>query len=428
MSKIITTLSLVFFFIQSILSQNDNFSVKTLTVEMYYGTDTLEKKEVCYLDNNLNKISNSTFSDGTVFYGDFANVKVGKSYGYIDKKGNIKLFPEYEKVIWLEHPLGIAIKNNKIGYINRAGKETIDFKYSFGNFFYENNTIIGLDSNYYLISDKNEVILKSKNLTFMPMSNSIIPFYAKDEKGNNLTGLMDKNSQVIAEPIYRYITGDFKSGYVRAMKEKDGFKKGVLDVKGKIVLPFEYDDIKLGSDINFIPAKKGKKWGFVNIKNEIVIPFDFDEAYYFSDNLAAVVTEKKTGFIDNKGKFIIQPNFDFSWNFGKNYKFNEGLSPFFSKSKWGFIDKNGTEIITAQYDDVSEFNNDKAIVKINDKYGIINKKGDVILPIEYDKIQRSENGIFKVLKGKDKSLDKPEYLDWAIYQGLSYLFMMSGIK
>lgn len=426
MLKIIITLSIIFSFSQSIFSQSDNYSVKTLSVELYYGTDTTGKKEVSYIDKDLNKISSSTFSDGTPFYGDFANVKIGKSYGYIDKKGKVKLFPKYEKVIWLEHSLGIAIKNNKIGYIDRDGKEVIDFKYTFGNFFYENNTVVGLDSNYYLINEKNKVILKSNNLTFMPMSNSIVAFYAKDEKNNDLTGLMNINGKVVAEPAYRYITGDYKFGYVRAMKEKDGNKRGILNIEGKVILPFEYDDIKLGNDVNFIPVKKGKKWGFANIKNEIVIPFNFDEAYCFSDGLAAVVTDKKTGFIDDKGQFVIQPNFDFSWNYGTSYKFNQGLSPFFTKNKWGFINKKGTEIIAAQYDYVSEFSDDKAIVKINNKYGIINKKGEIVLPIEYDKIKKSENGIFKLVKGNDKSLDKPEYLDWAIYQSLSYLFKQSG--
>jgi hypothetical protein len=43
--------------------------------------------------------------------------------------------------------------------------------------------------------------------------------------------------------------------------------------------------------------------------------------------------------------------------------------------KWGFVDKNGKETIPLKYDEVENFDEDEAFIKLNGKTGYIDKNG-----------------------------------------------------
>ncbi|MDR3581344.1 MAG: WG repeat-containing protein [Oryzomonas sp.] len=72
-----------------------------------------------------------------------------------------------------------------------------------------------------------------------------------------------------------------------------------------------------------------------------VIYFIF--TFAFTEGLAAVVVEKgaraKAGFIDDKGKFIIKPQFDDA------SQFSEGFAAVNVGKNRGYIDKNGIMVI-----------------------------------------------------------------------------------
>ena len=54
--------------------------------------------------------------------------------------------------------------------------------------------------------------------------------------------------------------------------------------------------------------------------------------------------------------------------------------------KWGFVDINGKPICEFIYDDVRDFSEGIAAVKIGDKWGYINEQGDEICEIRYDAV------------------------------------------
>lgn len=402
----------------SIYCQIDKFLIDELKAGLYYFSDTSNKKEVYFLDNNLKKINHEKITDGTVFYKDYANVRIGNKYGFIDKKGNIKLFHDYTKVIWTDHLLGIAVKDKKIGYIDRQGNLKIPLKYDLGTFFYDHHTVVRKDVTYSLLNDSGQSVLTSEKMIFPPNGTSLIPFFSDSGQG-----MMSQDKHVVIEPIYRSLI-NIGDGLIKAIRRnKPAY--GIINTKGHIIIPFEYDELKVAKPSDLIPAKKNGKWGYINLRNEVVIELAYDEAYFFSDGLAAVVVGKKTGFINKNGKFIIEPAYDFSWNFGSNYSFKNGISAVFVNGKWGFITKKNRIIIQPSYDYVSSFINGKAIVGVNKKYGIIDKKGAILVPLENDKIQRSGNGIFKVVKGIDETPEDnglENIKDILLYDSLIYLY------
>src|SRR6266508_5961755 len=56
-------------------------------------------------------------------------------------------------------------------------------------------------------------------------------------------------------------------------------------------------------------TQKGKT-GFVDTKGRIVINPQFDSAADFSEGLSVVWVGKKVGYINTKGDFVINPQFD----------------------------------------------------------------------------------------------------------------------
>jgi len=82
----------------------------------------------------------------------------------------------------------------------------------------------------------------------------------------------------------------------------------------------------------------------------------------------------KWGYIDKKGKIVIDPQFD------STGIFSEGLATVKIGNKWGYINKKGKIVINPQFDFARSFSEGLATVEIGDRWGYINKKGKIIWP------------------------------------------------
>lgn len=151
--------------------------------------------------------------------------------------------------------------------------------------------------------------------------------------------------------------------------------------------------------------------------------FRFEYAHDFSEGLANVTVNGRSGFIVKDGSFVIPPvyNSELCYIFGKDipyYLFNEGLaivsfgenphrmygcinhsgdivvSPAFSclhpfsegmaafqeGGVWGFIDIGGKKVIPSRFESAGDFHDGLAPVKIaTNKYYYINKEGKEVL-------------------------------------------------
>ncbi|HEC1786507.1 TPA: WG repeat-containing protein, partial [Campylobacter lari] len=98
-----------------------------------------------------------------------------------------------------------------------------------------------------------------------------------------------------------------------------------------------------------IQAKLNGKWGFIDKNGKFAIEANFDWAWDFKEDLASVRLNGKYGFIDKNGKFAIKPIFD------KVYSFNQGIAKVKLNEKWGLIDKNGNFIVEPIFDDIDYY-------------------------------------------------------------------------
>src|SRR5208283_4601113 len=119
------------------------------------------------------------------------------------------------------------------------------------------------------------------------------------------------------------------------------------------------------------------------------------EAKSFSEGLAAASLNGRWGYIDQSGRWVIQPQFGEAGAFEAAGEFSEGLAPVmngkhFSKTaKFGFIDRTGRYVIAPKFDWAGSFSEGAAAVCTGPcrfpapperpGYGYINKAGDYVI-------------------------------------------------
>lgn len=108
--------------------------------------------------------------------------------------------------------------------------------------------------------------------------------------------------------------------------------------------------------VNQGKTEAGASWGFIDRKGNFVIQPQFESVGPFKNGLAPARMAGKWGYINKSGKFVIKPQFD------RANDFSEGLAAVSKEEKYGFIDTNGTTKIPFQFQMVQDFHNKVAAV------------------------------------------------------------------
>jgi hypothetical protein len=178
---------------------------------------------------------------------------------------------------------------------------------------------------------------------------------------------------------------------------------------------FDWADAFYGSD--FAKVSKNNRMGFINKQGKVVVPLDYENVKVFSNGLAAVMMLGKHGFIDTAGTLVIPAIYEDAGYFGN------GLAPVKKKGKFGFIDRKGTLVIPYTYYESYSFYEGRAAVQLNrykdvekeesGKWGFINISGELIIAYKYSDISFFEpDGTAKVslangsLSGDQHRIDK----------------------
>nr|MCR6538494.1 WG repeat-containing protein [Campylobacter lari] len=135
----------------------------------------------------------------------------------------------------------------------------------------------------------------------------------------------------------------------------------------------------------------------MNKDGNFIIKPQFDDISYFSDSVFLVKKDEKFGLIALDGKTILEPEFTLcdKWH---SVKADYAISINKEKLKWividgksGFVDEKGKILVEPKFNFVSDFTNGFAVVRLNGKFGLINTKRDFFIEPEFDKIEQLEN-------------------------------------
>lgn len=252
----------------------------------------------------------------------FFQVGNGRKWG-VDAASGKRVIPiKYDDIDFNFITLGfIAVKKGaKFALFTLAGEKITDFKFdyfTFGIFGGGNyNDLLGIaGEEYFLIKPDKTVIPapekpNSFNVDLSDPNTRDVKKLTEEEKENNskisleIKRKYDLDSVYLERPLCR---ASFKGNFIYVLVDKKG-QKGVWDVKRKLINFIEYDDIlairtynkDLGQKYGFNElwyVQKNGKWGVVNEKGVIQIPFDYDGFGKISDSFAETKRNGKSGAV-----------------------------------------------------------------------------------------------------------------------------------
>lgn len=256
------------------------------------------------------------YEDAFSFNENMAAVKINGLFGFINSEGTLIITPEYEVADYFNKGIAIVKKNNFYGAIDVNNNIIVPFQYE----------------------------------ELSMIDNSIF-----SAKKNGAYGCINKDEEILINFTYKnpLEIHPLSSDNIVAITTGTDGKKGIISTK---------------SNINISP--KYKNIYFDSVNNNLVTLVKF---FDFAD---------KYGILNLDTGFIIEPSSPIP------LYFNEGLCPYMENEKYGYINDNGKFVIDPIYDSASSFSNNMAIVRLlkNTRLqsGLIDKTGKVLIPIEFN--------------------------------------------
>jgi hypothetical protein len=261
---------------------------------------------------------------------------------------------------------------------------------------------------------------------------------AYDEKDEPFFNIIDSTGATKKAPpsVKSLVERNFNDGLIVVSNSED--KMGLMDTKGKLVVPMEYDRI-VGFSDGLSSASKDGKWGYIDKNGKVVIALQYNAATPFESGLAIVIKDEKSYILDKTGKILNKEPFNAAETFkgcimaqsdnekwalvdktGKlvtPYKyaslnstdaFEAGrvLTYSLDNKTWGLITFDGKELTQPLYT-IGRFDPtcNCAGIRLDEKMGYVDAKGKIIVPFDYngDINYVIYEGMLKVSQRKEKS-------------------------
>lgn len=149
---------------------------------------------------------------------------------------------------------------------------------------------------------------KEEQIIALQDGENILLYNFKDDK--KLTASFTRFENLLKE--------DKTVAFIATDSEK---KAGIVDTKGTIVIPFEYDNFGYsfgGGEVtdysyekNIITASKDEKWGLISLEDgKVKIPFKYEDIYYNGYDAVSVKEDGLWYLVDLEGKKILEEGYE----------------------------------------------------------------------------------------------------------------------
>lgn len=303
--------------------------------------------------------------------------------------------------------------NNKYGYINDKKEVVIKPQYDFAEKFYNDYAIVGCINEkgqhfYSLINKKNENVDSKLNntSTFYDLGNGW--FYSNFDRF-----LYNVNTKIMADIGFSKVRGIYypTEDYYISIDNK------FMSLNGEMIHLKNDNYIHTYPMVEGLAFAKDNDWNqvLIDIEGNVVVKDVFDCASEFSEGFMSISTKNDSGYINNKGEYIIhcsfEPNFHEFWPPGINYPFKEGVAvPQVDYKVYKMYDNKGKEIMSETKLNYCSYCNDGLILcqkEENGEFGYLNKKGKQEINFIFDSASDFYNGYAQVVyQGKDAVIDK----------------------
>jgi hypothetical protein len=274
----------------------------------------------------------------------------------------------------------------KYGLINSKGIKEIDCVYDDIEVCSKELVCLQQEDKWYIYNIRNQKKIETKlhGLKVIQNGLSLAQF-----KTNKKSGVIDRNANIIVEPIYEEIWGCGRT-QIYLLVIQNG-KLGILDVKGNIILNPIYENAWYYKG-NVIIFRQNNLWGFANKLGRVILKPTYQDMHYLEDGLFRVKKNNLYGVIDENNYVILDFKFDdIKYCYNNTFAINQ-------HSMWRIISRDRLLLTNSLFNDIKEpetdFEKENGIVKlkINDKWYLLNLKLMSGFKAEFDDIGRFYEG------------------------------------
>lgn len=255
-------------------------------------------------------------------------------------------------------------KDGKWGYVNKKNIVQIIPKFQAAQLFTDNMGIVLMNEKYGIINSKNTII---------PFEHDYIEYL---ENGFFKTGDRGK------------YFGEYKYGIVNAQNQTIIEKKfsSISLINDLFIVRINKDSIMGKSSVGDIRSVH-VFYGLFDLKGKVIIPPQYDNLEWINKDLIIISKNDKQAFYTSKGRPLTDFNYARSW-----IKFNNGLSTIIADGKCGYIDQSVKEVTPISFQVCHPFYDNYALVEVNNQYGLINKSGKQKIFFKYNFVRNYFSG------------------------------------
>lgn len=353
-------------------------------------------------------------------YSDFMAARKDGKFGAIDQMERVLIPFEYDdmRIQWQQPGVAVAKKAGKYGLLDRHGAQIVPFEYDFLSIEPQHPGIVYVlkDGQYGCFDPQGKLIIPFVYKGMFPFGDSIIRISCD----NMRFGLISITGTALVDCQYtRLVVPDEKGPFLEA-RTPEG--TGMIDYRGRVVVPFEYDAVQ-PLPFGFFCVEKGTKKGVADAGNRLVVPIEYlnigakrfmsctvtaDDTHWQASAYTpvyapywAVLTPdaRKWGLLDTAGREILSPGFDAIELAGVK-------GPFMVRTgrNWALYNSKGLALTPPEFTKLGIFTEKPSLILATagtperERKGLLDHEGRVIFPAEYEAIQLLTSGCFSCRK------------------------------
>lgn len=267
-----------------------------------------------YIDSESSHSIEPQFNEASSFIDNRALVKCisfSENEYVIDMEGNMVIPPIYDSIFHFAYGLACVVIDNMQGFIDIDGEIKVPIEYPWPPLSVQSEQEILITTEYgtKIVDKENNTLAFFNNIYVGNVGGSIgegkfiVSEYHDD--GSSAYGVIDCYNKVVIPCRYDDLTQikDYGTNEVFLIA-KLGKKFGILSANGKLLIPFQYDEIETHTSKNQFIMRRDNKWGIVGIDGKTKIPFMYDEICHIWDDGYDVKFGSKNGRINAANEWI----------------------------------------------------------------------------------------------------------------------------
>ena len=324
----------------------------------YIKGDTIDGSAIIYKKENLSIVKGLLLADGTekwfkvldfgAFSDGLASIDTGSEFGYINRKGEFIIQPEY--MIGTEFSCSRAFVTHGCDtiLINKSGKEIKSWDEAYVASPFSDGIA--------------QIVSMKRNGEYMERAyvntqgETVIPF-GETEKISQPDDIINENES-------------YSCGLIRI--KRDG-KYGFINLRGEMVIPPVFNYAYSFRD-GLACFRNSDGYGFINLSGDIAIPPIYDSAFMFNNGSALVKNGREWHKINTNGEILCTRTVDY---------IRKRMGGYYSFFSWenngeGLFDSELNEIYPQVFDEIKDVNEGIVSFVMDGKAGVIDLHGNMI--------------------------------------------------